>query len=75
MIRIPFFLPFVTCTTSSSPRLTRCNTVWREARLSRAENWRRTRLQRLLTDLSDDPDRRKAIRAARLYLEVTPGKN
>ena len=30
MIRIPFFLPFVTCTTSSSPRLTRCNTVWRE---------------------------------------------
>jgi hypothetical protein len=30
LIRIPFFLPFVTCTTSSSPRFTRCNTVWRE---------------------------------------------
>jgi RNA-directed DNA polymerase len=30
LIRIPFFLPFVTCATSSSPRLTRCNTVWRE---------------------------------------------
>src|SRR5271167_2289386 len=30
LIRIPFFLPCVTCTTSSSPRLTRCNTVWRE---------------------------------------------
>src|SRR5438093_3877731 len=30
LIRIPFFLPFVTCTTSSSPHLTRCNTVWRE---------------------------------------------
>src|SRR6202521_4388253 len=26
LIRIPFFLPFVTCATSSSPRLTRCNT-------------------------------------------------
>src|SRR6266699_2266849 len=30
LIRIPFFLPFVTCTSSRSPRLTRCNTVWRE---------------------------------------------
>ena len=27
LILTPFFLPFVTCTTSSSPRLTRCNTV------------------------------------------------
>ncbi|KRQ95441.1 hypothetical protein [Bradyrhizobium valentinum] len=40
------------------------------ARLSRVEDWRRARLQRLLTELSDDPDRRKAIRAARLYLEA-----
>src|SRR4029077_3734963 len=30
LLRIPFFVPFVTCATSSSPRLTRCNTVWRE---------------------------------------------
>ena len=30
LILSPFCLPRVTCTASSSPRLTRCNTVWRE---------------------------------------------
>ena len=30
LIRRPFCLPRTTCTASSSPRLTRCNTVWRE---------------------------------------------
>lgn len=30
LIRSPFCLPRTTCTASSSPRLTRCNTVWRE---------------------------------------------
>src|SRR5579864_8425755 len=30
LIRSPFCLPRVTWTASSSPRLTRCNTVWRE---------------------------------------------
>src|SRR6266851_3718974 len=29
-MRSPFCLPRMTCATSSSPRLTRCNTVWRE---------------------------------------------
>jgi len=30
LIRSPFCLPRTICTASSSPRLTRCNTVWRE---------------------------------------------
>jgi hypothetical protein len=30
LIRSPFCLPRAICTASSSPRLTRCNTVWRE---------------------------------------------
>ncbi|UFX46134.1 hypothetical protein HAP47_0005330 [Bradyrhizobium sp. 41S5] len=43
------------------------------ARLRRVQAWRRARLQRLMNDPdieANDPDRRRAIKAAQRYTEV-----
>lgn len=40
-------------------------------RLRRVEDWRRSRYERMLDCVKNDDDRRKAYRAATLYMEVS----
>jgi len=42
-------------------------------RLRRIEEWRKSRFERMLDRVKNDEDRRKAYRAATLYMEVCRG--